>query len=70
MARAEEQMAGKEFTVPSPQVLARAAASSHSAYDCELVALASDLAVTLVTTDKKLVRTFPDIAKHLGDFAA
>ena len=69
MARAEEQMTGKEFTVPSAQVLARVAASTHSAYDCEFVVLASDLGVRLVTTDRKLIRAFPDVATHLADFS-
>ena len=70
MDSAEEQMAGKEFSVPSAQVLARVAASTCSAYDCEFIALAADLTVPLVTTDKKLVKSFPDIATHIDHFEA
>ena len=63
-------MTGKEFSVPSAQVLASVATSSLSAYDCELVVLASDLSVPLVTTDKRLVRAFPDVATHIVDLGA
>lgn len=70
MSRAEEQFVGKEFSVPSAQVLARVAASSCSAYDCEFIALASDLNVPLVTTDKRLVKAFPEIAVHVTAFGS
>ncbi len=62
---AEEQMRGHEFSVPSSQVLARAEASARSAYDCEFVVLAEELGVPLVTSDVKLVKSFPSIARSL-----
>lgn len=55
---------------PIERARARVAASPCSAYDCEFVALAADLTVPLVTTDKKLVKSFPDIAIHIDHFEA
>jgi predicted nucleic acid-binding protein len=63
---AEGQMRGREFSVPSAQVLARVEASDCSAYDCELVVLAEELGVKLVTSDEKLLRSFPRVATKLG----
>lgn len=63
---AEGQMRGREFSVPSAQVLARVEASACSAYDCEFVVLAGELGVRLVTSDEKLIRSFPAIARPLG----
>lgn len=60
MAEAERLLAGGEYTVASRDVLDLAAASGCSAYDCEFVALARDLAVPLVTTDRRLLEAFPD----------
>ena len=65
---AEQLVAGREFTVPGDRVLALVAASACSAYDCEYVALAEQLAVPLVTTDRELLRTFPDHAISPKDF--
>jgi predicted nucleic acid-binding protein len=62
---AEAQMRGREFSVPSAQVLARVAASECSAYDCEFVVLAEELGVRLMTADEKLLRAFPTVAARL-----
>lgn len=56
---AEQLMAGREYSVVSHRVLHLAARSGCSAYDCELVALAQDLAVPLITSDRALLRAFP-----------
>jgi predicted nucleic acid-binding protein len=65
---AEQLMDANEFEVNSTQVMSLVSDSSCSAYDCEFVALADDLNVTLVTFDKKIVREFPDIAISPKEF--
>jgi len=66
---AETQMKGREYIVESGRVMSFVEMSSCSAYDCEFVALAEDLGVPLITTDKKIIRTFPTIALPLDKFA-
>jgi predicted nucleic acid-binding protein len=66
---AESQLAGYEYLIPSELVMRKVAASKCSAYDCEYVALAADLGVTLVTSDKQVLRAFPAIAMSLKAFA-
>ena len=66
---AESQLAGHEYWVPSELVMDKVAASSCSAYDCEYVALAADLGVTLVTSDRQILAGFPAVAKSLRTFA-
>ncbi len=53
---------GREFAVSPAQVLDLCAASGCSAYDCEFVALARDLAIPLVTVDREILRCFPETA--------
>jgi len=67
---ADQLLAGQEFTVPGERVLALVAASACSAYDCEYVALAEELAVPLVTADRQLLRAFPERAISPRDFVA
>jgi predicted nucleic acid-binding protein len=69
-ARAEQHLRGHEFTVPSSEVLRRSVGTSCSAYDCEFVALAYELAVALVTTDRQVLSAFPAIAVSLARFVA
>jgi predicted nucleic acid-binding protein len=66
MGEAEGQMRGREFSVPSAQVLARVEESACSAYDCEFVVLAQELGIPLVTSDEKLLKSFPSVAQSLG----
>lgn len=63
--QAEGQMRGREFAVPSAQVLDCVSASDCSAYDCEFVVLAMELRVKLVTSDQRLIRAFPRVARRL-----
>lgn len=63
---AEAQMRGREFSVPSAQVLARVDKSDCSAYDCEFVVLADELGVSLITSDDKLLKAFPEMTRPLG----
>jgi predicted nucleic acid-binding protein len=56
--QAEWLLAPLEFAVDSESVLALAASSGCSAYDCEFVALADYLDVPLVSADRKLKAKF------------
>ncbi len=70
MGKAEELMAGNEYSVPSDAVLERSAASGCAAYDCEFVVLADTLNVPLVTGDRKLCASFPEATVFLSDFVS
>jgi len=67
---AESQMAGKEYILPSPLVMDKVKKSTCSAYDCEYVALAADLNIKLVTSDKQILDQFPKLTMSLKLFAA
>ncbi len=69
MDKALHLMQGREYETSSHAVLALAAASTCSAYDCEFVALAQDLNIPMITVDKQILRQFPDIAVSLAEFA-
>ena len=56
--------------VGTDEIIAAGNRSSASAYDCEYVALARRLGVPLVTTDRRLVETFPDTCVVLDQFAS
>jgi len=56
------------FHIPSPRILALVQESTCSAYDCEFVALASQLAIPLVTEDQKILREFPAISLSINGF--
>jgi len=62
MSQAAHLMHGREFLVTSHQVLSLVERSTCSAYDCEFVALAQDLGIPLVTTDKQILDQFPETA--------
>ncbi len=62
---AEMLLAGFEFEVNSKEVLNLVNESNCSAYDCEFVALAKEQNTFLFTMDKKIIQSFPDIAKFL-----
>ena len=65
---AESTMANNEFDVSSAQVLTLVAKSNCSSYDCEFIALAQHLNISLVTQDKKILREFPSISVSMADF--
>ena len=68
MEKAERSMHGFEHEVSSETVLKLVNTSTHSSYDCEYVALAEALRISLVTDDRKLIQQFPDIAIGTEDF--
>lgn len=55
---AENQMQGGEYEVSFDHVLSLVEHSRCSAYDCEFVALAQDLDVLLVASDRKVLSEF------------
>ncbi|MFQ5703058.1 MAG: type II toxin-antitoxin system VapC family toxin [Gemmatimonadales bacterium] len=59
---AERLFVGREFSIGGEVVLRLVADSRCSAYDCEYVALAQDLAAPLVTRDRQVLREFPAVA--------
>lgn len=66
---AQKDLGANEFTVPTERIIKLVLASDCTAYDCEYVALAMDLGVPLVTTDKQILRVFPKTAVSLEKFA-
>ena len=64
-AEAEALLAEREYEVNSHDVLSLANTSQCSAYDCEFISLATRLNTPLVTSDKKVLSSFPTIAISL-----
>jgi predicted nucleic acid-binding protein len=64
-SEAESLLSGSEFEIDSRAVLELVRDSECSAYDCEFMALAVKLGITLVTMDGKLLRAFPTRAVAL-----
>jgi len=67
--RAEEDLRESTRSVPTPRVLQLVDETDHSAYDCEYVALAQELNVTLVTGDWAVADLFPDTAVLMERYA-
>ena len=65
LTEAESLLAGCEHEVGSQQVLELVRDSNCSAYDCEFIALATQMNVKLVTMDGKLLKAFPKLAVPL-----
>ena len=70
MDAAESALAGSEHLVASASIFDIAAKSRLSAYDCEFVALASLLGVSLVTADKAVLKAFPQQTLSMQAFVA
>ena len=69
MNSALELLRGREYEVPSYEVLRLASTSNCSAYDCEFIATANDLKVPLVTVDKQMLREFSSVAISLNSYS-
>jgi len=59
---------GNEYSVQTDRILKLAVMSKCSAYDCEFAALAEDMGVKLVTSDKVILSAFPKLAVHIKKF--
>jgi predicted nucleic acid-binding protein len=70
MEDADLLMGGKDRDSPSVRILRLAADSGCSAYDCEFVALALDLGVPLVTSDRALIAKFKLTAVSMHAFCS
>ena len=68
MTAAMDLLQGREYEVSSYEVLRLASESHCSAYDCEFVAVASELKIPLITVDKQVLRTFPAVTVSLHEF--
>ena len=68
MMAVESEFRAAEVDVESAAVLALAAASKQSAYDCEYVAAARALDTVLVTGDRRLARAFPGLVVTMDEF--
>ena len=68
MDEAVSLMKDREYEINSYHVLNLVVSSTCSAYDCEFVSLAQDLAVPLVTVDSQILRQFPSTATSLEAF--
>jgi predicted nucleic acid-binding protein len=66
---AQEIIGENSYDVSSEKVLELAVQSKCAAYDCEYVALAQELGVNLITTDKQVLKAFPKTAVSLEKFA-
>ena len=64
----QKDLGANEYSVPTERVIKLVLASDCTAYDCEYVALAQDLGVPLVTTDKQILRAFPKTAVSMEKF--
>lgn len=59
---AEAELADFECEIDSVAVMELVSESGCSAYDCEFVALARSMGISLVTEDKRIQHDFPGIA--------
>ncbi len=67
---ARQSLRAGEHLVEDEAVLALAARSRCTAYDCEYAALAAALGTVLVTEDKALLAAFPRLCRSLAQMLA
>ena len=68
--QAEKLLIDHEYEISSAHIMQLVKSSQCSAYDCEFVALAQYLDVPLITTDKKILREFPEITQTAESYLA
>lgn len=65
MNEAEELLAAPNEAVSTDQVLHLVSTSTCIAYDCEFVVAAQQLGVPLITEDRAILVTFPEVTQSL-----
>ncbi len=70
LAQGRDAVAIADVPPEDESVLQLALGSGCSAYDCEFVWLARTLGIPLVTSDRQVLRAFPETAIALKAFAA
>ena len=65
MQEAEAILSAHEEKISTEHVLQLVSSSRCSAYDCEFVAVAQHLSVSLITEDRVILTAFPDVAQSL-----
>jgi predicted nucleic acid-binding protein len=68
--QAEKLLTDHEYEISSAHIMQLVNSSQCSAYDCEFVALAQYLDVPLITSDKKILNEFPNIAIPVNSYIA
>jgi len=68
--QAEKLLTDHEYEISSAHIMHLVQSSQCSAYDCEFIALAQYLDVPLITTDKKILREFPEITQTAESYLA
>jgi predicted nucleic acid-binding protein len=68
MAMNAARSAVTDVSVDEISVLELISTSKCTSYDCEYVAAAQSLGTRLVTADKQLLRSFPDVAVSMREF--
>ena len=66
--QAETLLTENEFEVPTAHIMQLFSSSKCSTYDCEFVALAEELGISLITLDKKILEKFPKHTLSLETF--
>ena len=70
MDRAEGLMKDKSYHMDSSRILRLAADSGCSAYDCEFVALAQDMGIPMLTSDRALIAKFKPTVVSMKTFCS
>ena len=68
MNEAELLMESEEYQVDSWRIIKLIDSSKCSAYDCEFIALAQNLDVPLITSDKQIINEFPETAISIESY--
>ena len=65
---AEQLLEPREYRIAASDVISLISKSTCSAYDCEFIALAIEIQTKLVTSDKQILKAFPQSTISLMDY--